>query len=105
NGLKEAFDAVRAGGESQLLTDMLTGMKIAGAGFAAIGSSPTQTAGIQMRASTLSATGVTGNLQTNLANGNYVTVARILNLANYPTSATVNNTLPAIPAGINGEIL
>jgi len=103
NGLKEAFDAVRAGGESQLLTDMLTGMNIGGSGFSAIGSSPTQTAGIQMRGSALTATGVTGTLQSNLANGNYAAVARILNLANYQSQ--FNSGLPQIPAGINGEIL
>jgi len=58
-----------------------------------------------MRSSSLGATGVTGNLQANLANGNYVAVARILNLANYVKSATVNTNLPPIPAGENGAIL
>jgi hypothetical protein len=103
NGLKEAFDAIRAGGESQLLTDMLTGMTIASPGFGPVGSSPANTAGAELRASTLSATGVTGNLLTNLANGNYVAVARILNLANYQPA--LNSGLPAIPAGENGAIL
>ena len=108
NGLKEAFDAVRAGGESPLLNNMLRGMNIAGTGFGAIGSDfngVAQTAGMQLRASTLTATGggITGNLQSNLANGNYAVVARILNLANYQTGA--NPTLPAIPAGVNGAIL
>jgi hypothetical protein len=110
NGLKEAFNAVRAGGDSQLLTDMLKGMNIAGAGFGQIGEvfqGVQQTAGMQLRASTLTASGagITGTLQSNLANGNYAVVARILNLANYQTSATVNSGLPPIPAGINGEIL
>src|SRR5262249_33634775 len=103
NGLKEAFDAVRNGGESQLLTDMLTGMNIAGSNFGLIGSDPGSTAGIELRASTLTATGVTGTLQSNLANGNYVAVARILNLANYQSQ--FNTGLPPIPAGTNGAIL
>jgi hypothetical protein len=103
NGLKDALDAVRAGGESQLLTDMLTGMNIGGSNFGPVGSSPANTAGAELRASTLSATGVTGTLQSNLANGNYVAVARILNLANY--QASLNSGLPLIPAGENGAIL
>jgi hypothetical protein len=106
NGLKEAFDAVRAGGEAELLTRMLNGINIAGSGFGPIGTvfnGVLQTAGMHMRASTLAATGVTGNLQSNLANGNYANVARILNLANY--QAAFNPGLPAIPAGVNGGIL
>jgi hypothetical protein len=110
NGLKEAFDAVRAGGDSQLLNDMLKGINIAGAGFGQIGevfSGVQQTAGMQLRASNLSAsgTGITGSLQSNLANGNYAVLARILNLANYQTSATVNSSLQPIPVGVNGAIL
>src|SRR4030095_10445328 len=33
NGLKDAFDAARTGGESDLLDRMLKGVNIAGAGF------------------------------------------------------------------------
>ena len=38
NGLKEAFDAARAGGESALLDQMFKGVNIAGAGFGPVGT-------------------------------------------------------------------
>src|SRR5438093_4710939 len=38
NGLKEAFDAARAGGESALLDQMFRGVNIAGAGFGPVGT-------------------------------------------------------------------
>ena len=70
NGLKEAFDAARAGDDSspalKVLEDMFRGMNIAGAGFGPVGShfdGVLQTAGMHLRANT--------TLRTNLANGNY----------------------------------
>ena len=63
----------------------------------------TQTAAMHLRASTGTTAGVTGNLQSNLANGNYAGVAAILNTLNY--SGTNNPTLPAIPSGQNGAVL
>jgi hypothetical protein len=111
NGLKEAFDAARAGNDSspalQVLENMFKGINIAGtAGSGPVGSSVNgvlQTAGGQLRASTATATGVTGNLQSNLANGNYAAVASILNVMNYSTQS--NPTLPVIPGGVNGAVL
>jgi hypothetical protein len=38
-----------------------------------------QTAGLHLRASTAAAAGVAGNIQSNLANGNYAALAGILN--------------------------
>src|SRR6185369_16554985 len=101
NGLKEAFDAARAGNDSspslKVLEDMFKGINIAGAGFGPVGTvfnGVQQTAGMHLRASTGTSASVTGNLQSNLANGNYAGVAGILNTLNY---ATANNpTLPAI---------
>src|SRR4030095_14675309 len=66
NGLKDAFDAVRAGGESDLLDRMFKGINIAGAGFGIIGTNfngVSQTAGLHMRSST--------TFNANLAHGNY----------------------------------
>ncbi|PYS50391.1 MAG: hypothetical protein DMG13_21185 [Acidobacteria bacterium] len=98
NGLKEAFDAVRSGGESELLNQMFNGINIAGAGFGAVGSvfnGVQQTAGLQMRSSTL--------FNSNLANGNYQLLANTLNTLNYSTAN--NPTLPAVPAGVNGTVM
>ena len=106
NGLKEAFDAIRNGGESAVLSQMLSGINIAGNGFGPVGTNfngVQQTAGMHLRASTATATGVTGNLQSNLANGNYANVASILNVLNYSTA--FNPTLPPIPAGVNGAVM
>ena len=65
NGLKEAFDLVRAGGESPLLNNIFRGQTIAGQVFNGTN------AGALMRASTTFAN--------NLANGNYVGLANSLN--------------------------
>ena len=65
NGLKEAFDVVRAGGESALLNNIFTGQTVDGQAFNGTN------AGAQMRASTTFAN--------NLANGNYVGLANSLN--------------------------
>jgi len=111
NGLKEAFDAARAGDDNspalQVLENMFRGINIAGAGFGPVGSTfngVPQTAGMHLRASTATTAGVTtGNLQSQLANGNYANAASILNTMNY-ASAT-NPTLPPIPSGVNGGVL
>ena len=83
NGLKEAFDAARAGNDSspalQVMEDMLKGVNIAGAGFGPVGSTPAggvlQTAGMHLRAA--------ATTQANLANGNYSALAATLNTLNY----------------------
>ncbi len=56
-----------------------------------------QTAGMHLRASS--------SFQNNLANGNYSGLAATLNTLNYVKSATVNTSLPDIPAGVNGQVL
>ena len=91
NGLKEAFDAARRGGESTLLDDMFNGLNIAGAfatcrdsagavtPCAAVGTTNSagvlQTGAMHLRA----ATSGFPSIQTNLANGNYVGLAAALN--------------------------
>jgi hypothetical protein len=98
NGLREAFDAVRSGGESALLDAMLRGINIAGANFGPVGTvfnGVMQTAGMHMRQNT--------TLRSNLANGNYAALAGSLNTLNYATA--FNPGLPAIPGGVNGRVL
>src|SRR5215470_7355460 len=113
NGLKEAFDAARGGDDNapalQVLENMFKGINVAGTALA--GSGPVgnvvngvrQTAGMHLRASTATTTGITGNLQSNLANGNYASVAAILNTLNYASGS--NPGLPAIGSGVNGAVL
>jgi hypothetical protein len=111
NGLKEAFDAARAGNDSspalQVLENMFKGINIAGAGFGPVGTTfngVLQTAGAQLRASTATSVNVTGtNLQQNLANGNYANVAAILNTMVY--SSASNPTLPVTPNGVTGSVM
>ena len=108
NGLKEAFDAARNGGESQLLNDMFAGLVIGPGGpsgcatntgaptpCAAVGTVNSagvlQTGAMHLRAAT-STTGFLGPLRNNLANGNYANVATILNV------------LPT-PGGLSGSVL
>jgi hypothetical protein len=113
NGLKEAFDAARAGNDSspalQVLENMFKGINIAGPGFGAVGSvfnGVLQTAGAQLRASQATSPNVVGsNLQQNLANGNYSNVAAILNTLNYSSQGGINSGLPVIPAGVNGAVM
>ena len=98
NGLNDAFDAVRTGGESDLLNRIFNGINVAGAGFGPVGttlSGVLQTAGLHMRSST--------TFNANLANGNYQALAASLNTLNY-ASAT-NPGLPVIPAGVQGAVL
>ena len=87
NGLKEAFDAARSGGESTLLNDMFAGLNIAGAGCATntgvptpcgpVGTTPAggvlQTGAMHLRAAAAS------GIRNNLANGNYAALAGTLN--------------------------
>ena len=98
NGLKEAFDSVRAGGESALLDAMFQGLNIAGAGFGPVGTvrnGVPQTASLHMRNST--------TFNTNLANGNYQALASSLNtLVINPTN---NPGVPGSVAGLSGSVL
>src|SRR5262249_47741557 len=110
NGLKDAFDAARSGNDGspalKVLEGLFKGINIAGTGFGPVGTvfnGVLQTAGMHSRSSTGTTTGVTGNLQSNLANGNYAGVASILNTLNY--SSASNPALPAIPSGVNGAVL
>jgi hypothetical protein len=110
NGLKEAFDAARAGDDHnpslQVLENMFRGINVGGSGYGPVGSTfngVLQTAGMHMRASTGTSGGVAGNLRANLANGNYANVAAILNTLNYATA--FNRSLPVIPAGVQGAVL
>src|ERR1700730_17824489 len=78
NGLKEAFDTARAGGESPLLDQAFKGINIAGTGFGAVGSvfnGVLQTGAQHLRAAAAS------QLQNNLANGNYQALANSLSTA------------------------
>jgi hypothetical protein len=102
NGLKEAFDAARAGNDSSpaltVLEDMFRGMNIAGAGFGPVGSTfggVQQTAGMHLRGNT--------TLRGNLANGNYNALAGSLNTLNYASAS--NPGLPVIPTGVVGTVL
>jgi hypothetical protein len=102
NGLKEAFDAARSGGESALLDQMFRGINIAGAGYGAVGTvfnGVVQTGAMHLRAATAS------QLRNNLANGNYQALANTLNTLNYSKAGGRNANLPDIPAGVNGTVL
>jgi hypothetical protein len=102
NGLKEAFDAARSGGESELLDRLFKGINIAGNGFGAVGTvfnGVQQTGAQHLRAATGS------QLQNNLANGNYQALANSLNTLNYSKAAGINAGLPEIPVGVNGAVL
>jgi hypothetical protein len=98
NGLKEAFDSVRAGGESALLDQMFRGLNIAGSGFGAVGTTlngVAQTAGLHMRSSSV--------FNSNLANGNYPALATSLNTL--VISTATNPGVPSSAAGLNGAVL
>jgi len=83
NGLQQAFDTVRAGGESDLLNALMKGVTVAPALGPVNGN-----AGAEMRSSV--------NFQSNLANGNYNALAGTLN--------TYNGNLP-VGAGVQGQVL
>jgi len=103
NGLKEAFDAARRGGESTLLDDMFNGLNIAGTGCATATGAPTpcgpvgttpaggvlQTGAMHLRAAAAS------GIRTNLANGNYSALASTLNILTNPaaTNGGINPNL------------
>jgi hypothetical protein len=98
NGLKEAFDAIRAGQESPLLDQIFNGINLAGTGYGPVGTvlnGTPQTAGMHMRAST--------QFRSNLANGNYMALANTLDTLNY--NSAFNRNLPPIPGGVNGAVL
>ena len=105
NGLKEAFDAARSGGESQLLDDMFRGLNIAGTAVQCISPTPTnpnattpcaavgtansqgvlQTGAMHLRSATLT--------RNNLANGNYQGVATTLNTLTNPVSGSQSGSV------------
>jgi len=101
NGLLDELTKVRAGGESAMLDQMFAGINMCATGCA-VGTygpvgTPGQTAAAQMRAST--------TFNTNLANGNFLAIATTLNTLNYTKTATANQNLPDIPAGVRGAVL
>jgi hypothetical protein len=107
NGLKEAFDAARYGGESELLDRMFNGINIAGTGCSgpntACGPVGTVLNGVrQTGAMHLRAFATTQN---NLALGNYATLAGTLNTLNYNRTNTGNQNLPVIPTSVQGAVL
>jgi len=101
NGLKEAFDAARSGGESPLLDQMFNGLTIASAfdtcrtsaGAATpcgpVGTTPSggvlQTGAMHLRAYF--------GTQSNLANGNYQALATTLNTLTNPVSGSANGSV------------
>jgi hypothetical protein len=94
NGLKEAFDAARAGGESPLLDRMFQGINIVG-NATGNGLSGAE----QLRRATAS------SIRNNLANGNYGALATTLSTLNYSKAGGINANLPDIPANTNGAVL
>ena len=102
NGLKEAFDAARSGGESPLLDQMFNGLQIAGPPFETcrtsdgvatpcgpVGTTPSggvlQTGAMHLRAS--------GQTQSNLANGNYSALATTLNTMTNAVSGSASGSV------------
>src|SRR5262249_5493662 len=95
NGLKEAFDAARSGGESALLDQMFNGINIAGTGFGPVGTTVNtvpQTGAMHLRAAAQQ------NLRNNLANGNYAALANSLYILNYNTAYPVIKVCPLFRA-------
>jgi hypothetical protein len=90
NGLKEAFDAARYGGESPLLDQIFRGINL---GAGTVGQTITGAAALR----------ADSRFNSNLANGNYQAVAATLNTLNY--ASNLNPGLPATPAGVNGTVL
>jgi hypothetical protein len=91
NGLKDAFDAARAGGESALLDQIFKGINL---GAGTVGSNGF-TGAAAVRADS--------RFNSNLANGNYSAMAATLNTLNY--TAALNPTLPSFGPGVNGMVL
>jgi hypothetical protein len=97
NGLFEALNAARAGGESTLLDTMFNGIDMRAQPFGppqVVGSGGLTGAGF-MRTDT--------RFSADLANGNYVPIANNLATLNY--NAAINPLLPAIPSGSLGNVL
>jgi len=101
NGLKQAFDAARAGKDSPLLDQMFNGINIAGPGFGRVGTTLNgvpQTGALELRNNS--------TLRSNLANGNYAALAGQISQLNYGTfPGSGNESLPPVPAGVNGAVL
>jgi hypothetical protein len=86
NGLKEAFDAARSGGDSTLLDKIFNGINLGGG---VIGQNGLTGAGFLRTDS---------RFNSNLANGNYQGFANTLNTLSY-TSAQNPNLAPAVGSG------
>jgi hypothetical protein len=96
NGLFEALEAARSGGESQLLDDMFAGidMRTGGPTPRIVGQNGLTGAGLLRTDNRFSG---------NLANGSYIPVAEGLATLNYV--AAFNPSLPAPASGTNGWVL
>jgi hypothetical protein len=106
NGLLEAFNAARSGGESPLLDKLFNGVNISGA-CGPVGSvcgGVLQTGAAQLRNSQMMNSSFQ-TFQSLLANGNYSGLAAALAVANYIPYYAGNGSLPAIPTGVNGALL
>jgi hypothetical protein len=114
NGLQQAFDAARSGGESALLDQMFNGINVAGTGCSGPGTAcgpvgtsvngVLQTGAMHLRAMTTSC-GLNCTVQSALANGQYATIAGTLNTLNYNRTSAGNSNLPVIPTGVQGAVL
>jgi hypothetical protein len=93
NGLKEAFDAARAGRESALLDQIFRGINL-GASVGTVGANGL-TGAEALRRDT--------RFNVNLANGNYSAVAATLNTLTY--SPALNPSLPVFGASDLGTVL
>jgi hypothetical protein len=91
NGLKEAFDAARSGGESDLLNRIFNNINLGAGTVGQNGFTGAQA----LRSDT--------RFNTNLANGNYSAVAATLNTINYTTA--LNPTLPSFAGNVVGQVL
>jgi Carboxypeptidase regulatory-like domain len=94
NGLKQAFDLARAGKDSDLLDQMFNGINIAGPGFGPVGPGM---GALELRSNS--------TLNSNLANGNYAALAGQIAQLNYSSFNPGNESLPPVPAGVNGAVL
>jgi hypothetical protein len=98
NGLLEAFNAARAGGESPLLDQMLQGQRLAsGPAFGPVGTTVNgvlQTGAHHLRNSTINAAavGVTSQIRQNLANGNYAALAKTLSFVGFPAGEILRSS-------------
>ena len=74
NGLLQALEITRAGGNAELFDRMLGGLNL-GAGIGVVGRDVTGSEALRRHA----------NFRTNIANGDFVAVARLLNTTNIGT--------------------